>query len=225
MIQSLIFGFGHRARHGKDSVANEIVKRRASQYDVHIYSFARELKEEVNKNAMMAHGMINLFDPIYRTEGSGYMQTNGNLLQLPDWVQYDPNPDTSDPLCPYGKQRTLLQWWGAEYRRSIDPDYWVNKLIARLEKEKPEVALIVDVRFLNEMKFCKKYGDVIKVERRNPDGSLYVAPGIIPHISEEALANIPDSNWDAIIENKGTLEDLKEAGIQTFDRLMERVVV
>lgn len=226
MIESLIFGFGHRARHGKDTVAAEIIKRRAGNgpgwYDVRGYSFAKELKDEVNKNAMMAGGMIRLFDPIYRTEGSGYMQTNGNLVQLPDWVQYDPNPDTPDPLCPYGKQRTLLQWWGTDYRRAVDPDYWINKLAERLAKDKPEIALITDMRFPNEMAFVQEYGDAIKVERRNPDGTLYVAPGLVPHSSEEALAHVPDNMWDGILTNDGTLEELKEAGVKMFDALMER---
>ncbi len=50
-IDSVIFGLGHRARHGKDSVAAEIVKQRSSQYDVRVYSFAAELKDEVNQAA------------------------------------------------------------------------------------------------------------------------------------------------------------------------------
>lgn len=226
-IESLVLGFGHRARHGKDTVAAEIIKRRNGNgpgwYDVRGYSFAKELKDEVNKNAMMAGGMIRLFDSIYRAEGSGYMQTNGNLIQLPDWVQYEPQPDMSDPLCPYGKQRTLLQWWGTEYRRSVDPDYWVKRLAARLEADKPEIALLTDMRFPNEMSFVQEYGDAIKVERRNPDGTLYAAPGLVPHPSEEALAHVPDYQWDAILTNDGTLEELKDAGVLLFDKLMERV--
>ena len=226
-IDSVVLGIGHRARHGKDTVAAEIIKRRSGNgpgwYDIRQYSFARELKEEVNKNAMMIGGMPKLFDPIYRTEGSGYMQTNGNLLQLPDWVQYEPQPDMSDPLCPYGKQRTLLQWWGMEYRRSVDPYYWVKKLAERLEREKPEIALLTDMRFPNEMAFCKEYGETIKVERRNPDGTLYIAPGILPHSSEEALANVPDNQWSGILTNDGTLEELKEAAVIMFDMLMDKV--
>lgn len=227
MIESLIMGFGHRARHGKDTVAAEIIKRRAGNgpgwYDVRQYSFAKELKDEVNQCAMKSGGMIKLFDPGLYSPYGGYMQANGNFLPLPEWVKYEPQPDMSDPLCPYGKQRTLLQWWGTEYRRSIDPDYWVKKLAERLEKDKPEIALIADMRFPNEMKFVQEYGDAVKVERHNPDGSLYVAPGIVPHPSEESLAGLPDSAWDGIIINDGTLDELKDAGVQMFDQLMERL--
>jgi hypothetical protein len=227
MIESLIFGFGHRARHGKDTVASEIVKRRAGNgpgwYDVRVYSFAKELKDEVNVAALRSGGMQNLFADGLREPGAGYLQTNGNFISLPDWVQYESNPDMSDPLCPLGKQRTLLQWWGTEYRRSVDPDYWVKRLAARLEKDKPEIALLTDMRFPNEMRFVQEYGDAIKVERRNPDSSLYVAPGVIPHPSEEALAHLKDNEWDAILTNDGTLDELKDAGVLLFDTLMERV--
>lgn len=226
-IESLIIGFGHRARHGKDTVALEIIKRRTGNgpgwYDVRSYSFAKELKDEVNTCAMKSGGMPKLFDPGLYDPMGGYMQANGNFLPLPEWVKYEPQPDMSDPLCPYGKQRTLLQWWGTEYRRSIDPDYWVKRLAARLEADKPEIALLTDMRFPNEMKFVQEYGDAVKIERRNPDGTLYVAPGITPHPSEEALARVPDNVWDAILTNDGTLEELKDAGVKLFDTLMERL--
>jgi hypothetical protein len=227
MIESLIFGFGHRARHGKDTVAAEIVKRRAGNgpgwYDVRVYSFAKELKDEVNKAAWVGEVGWCFKDLIDLGRCKGLQQTNGNWIKLPDWVQYETNPDMSDPLCPGGKQRTLLQFWGTEYRRSVDPDYWVKRLAARLEKDKPEIALLTDMRFPNEMQFVQEYGDAIKVERRNPDGSLYVAPGVIPHPSEEALAHLKDNEWDAILTNDGTLDELKDAGVLLFDTLLGRV--
>jgi hypothetical protein len=227
MIQSLVIGLGHRARHGKDVVANEIIRRRSGNgpgwYDIRKYSFAKELKAEVNKNALGSGGMKRLFDDGLRVEGAGYMQQNGNILALPDWVQPDPNPDFSDPDCPLGKERLLLQWWGTEYRRSVDQDYWVKKVAQRLEEERPEICLLTDVRFPNEMTFCLEYGEVIKVERRNPDGTLYVAPGITKHASEEALAWLPDSSWSAILTNDGTLEELQEAAVLTFDKLLDRL--
>lgn len=233
-IHSIIFGFGHKARHGKDTVAAAIKEARGltassarrltassdptqwiGKYDIRIYSFAGELKREVNENAKMAGGMRNLFDDGLRIPGAGYMQTTGNFLALPDWVQYDPNPDWSDPLCPMGKQRTLLQWWGTEYRRNADQDYWVNKLKARLAEDKPEIALITDMRFPNEMTFIKEYGDTIKVLRAG-------AASVNEHISEKALDHVPDTEWSAIIYNTGSLEDLKAMAVSTFDSLMNR---
>jgi len=218
IVPSLIFGFGHRARHGKDSAAKFIQEERGKQYDICLYSFARELKEEVNKNAIASGGMIHLFDDgLRKASGGGYYQTNGNIIPLPEWVQYEENPDMTDPLCPFGKQRTLLQWWGTEYRRSVEPDYWVDRVKERLAKEKPEIALITDMRFPNEWNFVKQYGDTIKVVR----ASIPVLPGA--HASEEALAYIPDSQWGAVIYNDGTLEQLRQQAVYVFDTLMNEV--
>jgi len=217
-IQSIIFGFGHRARSGKDTVAAMVKEARGGslQYDIEIYSFAGELKREVNECAMKSGGMIKLFDPgLY--EG-GFLQENGNILPLPEWVQYDPNPDMTDPLCPYGKQRTLLQWWGTEYRRSINPDYWIKKLAKRIAEEKPEIALITDVRFPNEVRFVQQYGEAIKVDRPSLP-PLQGAAGV--HASELALASF--SGWDDVIVNDSTLEVLRERALFSFDMLMSAI--
>src|SRR5271157_3368390 len=171
IIQSIVFGFGHRARCGKDTVAKIIKLERGKSplvfkgYDIRIYSFAQELNREVNKCAEKSGGICQLFSDGLREEGFGYMQENGNFLALPEWVQYDPNPPMDDQDCPYGKQRTFLQWFGTEYRRSINPDDWVQRIAKRIAEEKPEIALITDVRFHNEVAFCQKYGNAVKVER------------------------------------------------------------
>lgn len=200
MLSCLVFGFGHRARHGKDITAKAIKDARCGEFDIRLYSFAEELKREVNERAIAAGGMKQFMDS----------------LDLPDWVIYEENPDMSDPLCPLGKQRTLLQWYGTEYRRAQNPDYWVNILKARLEEENPEIAFITDVRMPNEFAFCKEYGEVIKVVR--PDFE-----NINGHISEEALASVPDTEWSAVIYNDCSREELASKAVFVFDDLMERV--
>lgn len=210
-VQSVIFGFGHRARHGKDTVAAAIKTARGNRrpYDIQIYGFAGELKKEVNDYAERWGGMKELFNPSLK-----FKQTNGNVTSLPAWVAYDQDPDMTDPLCPLGKQRTLLQWWGTEFRRAVNENYWVERLAQRLAEEKPEIAFITDMRFPNEAAFVKKYGEIIKVYR----------PGLASpnsHISEEALAHLRDDEWGALIINNGSLENLKALAVQTFDRLME----
>jgi hypothetical protein len=228
-IQSIILGFGHRARSGKDTVAAMIKEDRGNAlltsqekypqlYDIRVYSFAAELKREVNENAMKSGGMIKLFYPGLYDEMGGFLQENGNILPLPAWVQYDPDPPMDDPLCPYGKQRTLLQWWGTEYRRNVNPDYWVNKVAKRIADEKPEIALITDVRFFNEVSFCRKYGSVVKVDRPSllP---LHGAAGV--HASELALANF--DGWDDIIINDADLTTLRARALFSFDMLMSAV--
>jgi len=217
-LDSVIIGFGHQARQGKDEAVAAIIAARSGQYDVRRYAFGTELKREVNKSAMNSGGMLKLFDDGLRCEGCGYMQENGNVIALPDWVQYDWNPPMDDPDCPYGKQRTLLQWWGTEYRRNVNENYWLNKVAERIAEEKPEIALITDVRFPNEKAFCEKYGESIKVVRTG------YASDVPKHISELALAHVPDDQWSDVIYNDRGLEELRQLAVFTFDELMERTV-
>lgn len=227
-IDSVVLGFGHRARSGKDTAIAEIIRRRSTHgydatqtttfpqtfYDIRRYGFGDELKKEVNQ-ALDAfepgqRHMQNLWDKDY-----WLVQEDGGFVQLPAWVKYDPNPDMTDPLCPYGKQRGLLQWWGTEFRRNVNVQYWINKLAKTLEKDKPEIALICDVRFPNEVEFAKQYGDVIRVDRKD-------LPKIdnTSHPSETALLTMPDSEWACVLNNDSSLEVFKERSVAAFDAFL-----
>ena len=106
--------------------------------------------------------------------------------------------------------RDLLQRLGTDaVRDGLHPDAWVNALMADYICVPADRApngwdcpnwIITDCRFPNEAKAVKRFGGkVIRVNR----------PGIGPvndHPSETALDNW---NFDAVIENNGTLDDLK----------------
>src|SRR5258708_5549244 len=104
MAHTLLIGFGHRARNGKDTAAAHIIRTFKDRFDIRRYGFADELKAELSQldqfGLCMKHG-----------------------------VPYDFDPDINDSLCTskHGKQAALLQFWGM-HRRSQDPFYWVNKL-------------------------------------------------------------------------------------------------
>lgn len=63
--------------------------------------------------------------------------------------------------------RRLLQWWGTDFRREQDPNYWVNDGIVRA-KEKAKmishslgVPVFTDVRFQNEAEAIRAEGGII----------------------------------------------------------------
>jgi hypothetical protein len=211
-----IIGFGHRARSGKDTAAATIIEHRGTDslgLDIRRYSFADELKREVTQAALSAGGMRELFGTWE------FVQENGNFIEFPEWVResYEENPDMSDPLCPFGKQRGLLQFWGTELRRSVNPNYWVDKLSKNIVKDKPDVALIADVRFPNEMLFvtdCK--GDTVRIDR-----SVLPKLSNTSHPSETALAGIPDEYWSRVLTNDGTLEEFQAKVLEMFDTFMD----
>ena len=92
--------------------------------------------------------------------------------------------------------RNLLQWWGTEYRRSQDPDYWVRRLTLGWGKW-----TVSDVRFENEVNKIRELGGQIwRVE--NP--RLRDDPGR-DHESEKAIAEIMP---DVVLVNDGDIHKL-----------------
>lgn len=228
MIDSIVVGFGYRARSGKDTAVAEIIKQRGlvpawpfemkehsitdqeghEHYDIRKYSFADALRKEVDDAMRRAGGAFSL---LVANRPTHFMQADGNFIELPEWVTLDENPEISEQY-PLGKQRPLLQFWGTEYRRSIDPSYWVRQLAQRIELEKPQIACITDMRYLNEFAFCKEHGEVVKVER------LGITQGT--HSSETELDSVSPEDWSIILENNATLEEFKEGAVTVFDELM-----
>jgi hypothetical protein len=197
-----LLGLGYRARHGKDTAAKAIVDARGAQYKVGLYPFAKALKDEYTEACQQAGGAYELIQ-IYRVTHN-----------LPDWVQYELGADMTDPLCPYGKQRTLLQWWGTEYRRKQDDNYWVIRTAEAIQRDNPDVAIITDVRFPNETHFVKANGGyTINVERQGYSDSLATA-----HTSERALASYP---WDITLSiPEGQVDTLKREAVEVFDMVV-----
>ncbi len=199
-----VIAFGYKMRSGKDTAAAEIIKKRGGQYDVRRYAFADELKREVNEAIEKAGNVVELFHQMDK--------------QLPDWVTIDADPDMTDPLCPYGKFRTLLQWWGGEYRRGQNPRYWIEKLEARILGDKPEIALVTDVRYSNELVWIKNIMNGYAVHVYRPKG-----PAGTGHQSEVELSTLPEQAWSATLYNNEDFLDLfKESAVSLFDELMAR---
>lgn len=96
--------------------------------------------------------------------------------------------------------RVLLQWWGTEYRRSQDPDYWTKILATKLANDKWIV--ISDVRTPDEMDVIRQAGGEIWFVERPGVGSV----GIKGHYTEVALEG---AKFDRTILNDGTIEELK----------------
>lgn len=103
--------------------------------------------------------------------------------------------------------RRILQWWGTEYRRAQDPDYWTKawgRKVEGLDLARLHV-LVDDVRFMNELQVIKEHGGlVVKVERPGFDGANN-------HASETSLDDY--HAWDGVLLNDGTLSEFKAAAL------------
>jgi hypothetical protein len=118
-----------------------------------------------------------------------------------------------------GRWRSLMQFWGTDFRRAQDPNYWIKRVSAKLDIENPAIAIITDVRFRNEAHWIlDRGGYIVKVERHN-FVDLSVDSG---HSSETDLDFFTD--WFAKIQcNDGEAEQLKKDAIIVFDMLVEEL--
>ena len=105
--------------------------------------------------------------------------------------------------------RWVLQYFGTEVmRQGMHDSIWIDSCMARYDG-KPTV--IADTRFENELKIIREMGGSILLVKRGQDPDWftdYVEGNIVPkniHLSEYAWAK---SEYDHLITNDGTLEDL-----------------
>lgn len=77
--------------------------------------------------------------------------------------QYDINPFN---LSPKDKEliRPLLIFHG-NIMRHFDEDYWLKKVIDKIERNEPDIAIITDVRYENEARWVKKNGALFHIEK------------------------------------------------------------
>jgi hypothetical protein len=89
--------------------------------------------------------------------------------------------------------REFMQYFGTEICRKIYPDIWTDRLIKDIQAEEPNLAIISDARFENEIKAVQAAGGkVIRLTR--------TVPGEDYHDSEVALDSY--DGFDAIIDTQ-----------------------
>ena len=103
--------------------------------------------------------------------------------------------------------RRLLQVLGTEVGRNVfGDDVWVDVLISKLEPM--DKVVITDVRFPNEARELHNLaGEIWRVNREG-------VSAINEHVSESQM---DEYNFDKIIDNNGSLEDLEHAIVELIE--------
>ncbi len=175
-MRSILIGFVGKARSGKDKAAEISSSLLYSNgLDTDIVGFADELKYQCNE-------LFRCFLP-----------------EDLDFDFYDDEIKTYE-VFPGVTGGAIMQQHG-EFMRSIYKDYWVDKLAAAIESQQPEVALIKDVRHLNEADWVRNNGGILIKTTRVAADILGRDPN---HISETALDGI-DCHY--LLDNTGPLEN------------------
>jgi len=100
--------------------------------------------------------------------------------------------------------------WG----RNQDADYWLKKII-----EQDENVIVPDIRVPHELELFKKYGAIaIRVEAPRENRALRGTLVKEDDPTETLLDNI--DTWDYIVENDGTLDELREKAKAISKKIM-----
>jgi hypothetical protein len=109
--------------------------------------------------------------------------------------------------------RQIMQWWGTDYRRAAQPEYWVSKTrnrISYLLRERLASRIVVtDCRFADEVEMVRRSfgGQLWQIHR---DG-VAVAPG--SHVSETAG---DEFRADVTLNNSHSVGHLQERVLEAL---------
>lgn len=199
----ILIGMAGAAGSGKDAVADYLVQR----YGFVKFSFSDALYREVTA----AFGLPD--DSLLRDRETKEVATP--LLALENCADDDFEAVVREMFAPEDhtvrtphSPRQILQWWGTQYRRAQDPDYWIAQAeqwlvrvheITRYPEHRPQLFVNTSVRFPNEHAWIKELeGNVWHLRRE-------AATCVAAHVSETPL---PVLDGEREIFNNYTLDYL-----------------
>lgn len=183
----LFFGFGHKARQGKDDVAQYIKNNMSNVYIIH---FADGVYSELMEK--------NYFFPLIKqkkfinSNKYYYLLRDKKILkyffnyqkfsqdELPELHKIFVKRKINCYKNMTTKDAEILQIWGTEYRRKSYEDYWIRIAllqIIQIQKlnKNPKIFIFPDLRFFNEKDLIKSLnGITVNFIRLNEDGTRFI---------------------------------------------------
>jgi hypothetical protein len=197
---------------GKDTVADYLCKK----YEFTKFAFADPIK-------CLAQDIFDFdMDDLWGPSENRDIPNKKYPIKCPEChgsgaylIHYDEEDDgvsfVECPVCggdgihSYLIPRTVLQKFG-DAGRACYPDIWAEKTIRDIQEQNNFIknAIVSDCRMKNEMAIVKKNGGkTIRIKRKNLINTS-------THSSETEQLEIPDSDFDYVINNDSTLEDLEK---------------
>jgi hypothetical protein len=184
-----------KANSGKDTAAKlmwEVLKNTMPYNKTHLSKSV----EAVQK--------VALADPIKEMIMLMFPRTKRNMLYGPSKFRATEIPGAFKNGVPL-TYRKLLQDLGTEVGRGYKEDIWIDALNYKMEKAEQKgylLFIVTDVRFRNEFDSIKQSGyTMVRIKR---DAQLQMN-----HASEVEQESISDSEFDFVIDNNGTKNELK----------------
>ena len=206
---------------GKDEVKKILTqlictdKNLKQQLNIWSLNYADRLKEEVSKMLL----------PMFISD-LGW-SSESTWLDVFNFINSSSINESTGKKCKE-QFRILMQWWGTEWRRELcDSDYWIKHFNQQLDNTllisnyTNNIVFTTDLRFPNEMSnhqayfhgsnFQSKLVTIYVKRKDNPNG-------FTQHKSEGGLN---PQDFDYVIENDGTLEELQEKVAQLYNHLKQ----
>lgn len=184
-----IIGICGKARVGKDTLGKYITE---------------EFKEKYNRNfelTAFAHTLKLMCQEHFDLSNEQLWGSEKECMT--EYWKPGKGPYSSNP-ADYWSPREIMQELGGFYR-TIDNDFWIKRLYKKMEGTTDFI--ITDIRHINEAESVKKHGGIlIKINRQLAEHIHNMG-----HESETGLDNYQEENYDIVIENEGTLGDLKSS--------------
>ena len=176
---------------------------------IKIYSLADPLKDI----CMNVLGLT--YEQCYGSDEEKNKETHLQWGKMPEFGEYlyalesvGSVKDVSSMLIRFMTAREVLQYMGTQVFRAIDSNVWINSLFNRIKIDQSELALVCDVRFINEVVGIQKAGGkVIELLTNTKSNET--------HASETELDNF--NSYDAIIHNA-------KDGISEFNEQIYNVI-
>ena len=185
------------------------------EYSVEFDLYANDLKKNASEDFKLLQDVINskidsisstlqsyfdVFDRI-SVDAEHYIVDELNKLKFYDYNFFEDKTIIT---------RTLLQLYGTEiFRNRFKDDYWLELLANRINKSDADVIIVTDTRFVNELENMYDYVKDRRIVPIRIERDINIREGNKEHPSETGLDNY--TFWEYIVDNNGTLEDLKDS--------------
>lgn len=159
---------------------------------------------EIDKPEFFFSKFMAFADPIKEIVMTMFPRANKECLYGPSYLRAEFIPGAFKDSKPLTYRQALIDI-GTEVGRKYSERIWLENFDHRFEKQQNNnVVIVTDVRFRNEFDHLKEKG-FFQIRLYRDTG----APEI-QHISETGQASIKDEEFDYVLFNTKTLDELKE---------------
>jgi hypothetical protein len=212
-MNKIIFLFGHRQQHGKNTAAAMLegyLKEKGIAY-TNTY-FAKKLKmicaEKYGLDfTKMEDNEYKMSCPPWLEKKTIYWDVE-NKREVPHWVFMDPGQLKIEQITKKRTVRDVLLEEG-QSSRAIWYDIWASGVYQEIEKYGTPIGIVSDFRYPNEYTYSQKKKldyKVVKILVHRPDG-IFRSDG-----ADDLIPDVDEKYWDHVIINNNSpqwMENMK----------------